>query len=873
MSIHETLVHGHDCANHQCKIHHGQAPASVRRPWSKAGQAPQYAPDLGILARHVKLTLSIDPERRVLVGTASTTVEASFSAVNEVFFEAADSVKFEKVYVAGSDAALTYRTVDGGIIAVLPARLEKGAKIEIAIDYHLEKPKAGIYFTGPAVMYPNKPFQTWTQGEDQDSHHWFPVAGADYPNHKMTCEAIITVPAAYTALSNGKLLSETADDKNGTRTFHWHQTRPHTSYLFTLAIGAFIKLEKHWRGMPVQLYCDPSLEEQAREYFEGTENLIELFSKLTGVDYPWEGKYAQVMVQNFMFGGMENTTMTTMTDSILANHETRAEYRKSEIRLNAHELFHHWFGDLITCKAWAHAFLNEGTTTYSEVLTMEALYGIMERDYYVKTVRDTYMREDARYRRPLVTNLYVDPMDMFDAHTYQKGGLTHHMLRYILGDDGYFATLRTFLLDNAYQTVDTNDLLKAIAKVTGRNLTQFFDQWMYGAGFPEYKVSYAFDEAKKTASVRVQQTQKLEDATGIFTMPIVFSFGFADGSSQEFKPTVANADETFTFALKQPPTIFRFDPSNWVLKTVDLKGVPKKMLLSQLAHDTTVMSRVDAAQALESIGGTGVVEALEAACKSSIHWGVSVEAANCLGRLKNVKAMRALKRLITHDDPAVRRAVVRNLGEYKHDSVVSLLAGIASSANEKSQFVRAESLQSLGKTKSAKAFDVLKAALEVSSWNDIIRVGALSGLAASEDDRAVEVLVAYAGPGYSIQARPAAIKGLGVLAKAKPKLALRQLHGVIETFELDQYTLNLAAVTALGESKSRKSLPLLKHLEQNAKDARIRRSASQEIEEIVDPMEEHVSDVARVSSELARLNKDVRNIKRGMRSSSRKKVF
>lgn len=869
--IHETLVHGHDCANHRCNIHHGQAPASVRRPWAKPGATPQYAPDLGILARHVKLTLSIDPERKVLVGTASTTVEASFSAVTEVFFEAADSVKIDKVYVAGSDAALAFRTVDGGFIVALPCRLDKGAKIEIAIDYHLDKPKAGIYFTGPAVMYPNKPFQTWTQGEDQDSHHWFPVAGADYPNHKMTCEAVITVPAAYTALSNGKLLSETADEKNGTRTFHWHQTRPHTSYLFTLAIGAFVKLEKQWRGMPVQLYCDPSLEEQAREYFEGTENLIELFSKLTGIDYPWEGKYAQVMVQDYMYGGMENTTMTTMTDTILANHETRAEYRKSEIRLDAHELFHHWAGCLITCKDWAHAFLVEGTTTFSEVLTMEALYGVMERDYYVKIIRDTYMREDARYRRPLVTNLYVDPMDMFDAHTYQKGALAHHMLRYILGDEGYFGSLRTFFTDNAYQTVDTNDLLKAIFKFTGCNLTQFFDQWMYGAGFPEYKVSYAFDEAEKTASVRVQQTQKLEDATGIFTMPIVFSFGFADGSSQEFKPTVGKADETFTFTLKQTPMIFRFDPSNWVLKTVDLR-VPKKMLFSQLADDITVMSRVDAAQALESIGGVGVVEAFEAACKSSIHWGVSVEAANCLGRLKNVKAMRALKRLVTHEDPAVRRAVVRNLGEYKHESVVSLLAGIAGSATEKSQFVRAESLQSLGKTKSEKAFDVLKAALNVSSWNDIIRVGALSGLAASEDKRALEILVAYAGPGYSMQARPAAIKGLGVLAKAKPKLALCPLHQVVETLGIDQYTLNLAAVTALGESRKRASLPQLKFLAENAKDARIRHSAVQAIEEIVHPIEEHVSEVEGVSRSLVKLNKDVRNIRSWLRQSSRKKV-
>ena len=846
--------------------------ASVRRPWGKTGATPQYAPDLGVLARHVKLTLSVDPERKILVGTASTVLEASFSALTEVFFEAAPSVVIDKVYVAGSTSPLTYRTADGGIYVALPSLLKKGAQIEVAIDYHLENPKAGIYFTGPAVMYPNKPYQIFTQGEDQDSHHWFPVAGADYPHHKMTGEAIITVPAAYTALSNGKLLSEKTDAKNGTKTFHWLQTRPHSSYLFTMAVGAFVKLEKQWRGMPVQLYCDQSLEEQAREYFEGTDGLIELFSTLLGVDYPWEGKYAQVMVQGFMFGGMENTTMTTMTDTILANHETRAEYRKQEIRLNAHELFHHWFGDLVTCKGWPHAFINEGTTTSSELLAMEHLYGIMERDFYAKGLRDTYMREDARYRRPIVTNMYDDPMDMFDAHTYQKGGLVHHMIRYILGDDAYFGSLRTFLIDNAYQPVDTNDLLKSIAKFSGRNLTQFFDQWLYGAGFPEYKVSYAFDEAKKTASIRVQQTQKLEDQTGLFTMPIVFSFGFADGSSQEFKPTVAKADETFSFSLKQTPKFFAFDPGNFVLKTVDLKGVPKQMLEAQLANATTVMGRVDAAQGLEALGGVGVVEALEAACRNSIHWGVSVEAANCLGKVKNVKAMRALKRLASHEDPAVRRAVVRNLGEYKHASVVSLLAGIAGSAKEESQFVRAETLLSLGKTKSERAFDVLKAALDTPSWNDIVRVGALGGLAASEDKRAVEILVAYAGPGYSDQARPAAIKGLGVMAQAKPKLALTKLHQVVDTLAVDQFKLNLAAITALGESKSRRSLSQLNRLAVDAKDLKVRRSAAETIEEIVHPIDEHVNEVERLSSALAVLNKDVRELKKGLRKASRKKA-
>jgi aminopeptidase N len=860
----DKLLHGHHCSHYGWW--HGTFTAA-RRPFAGAGTPRRYAPSLTVQTKHVKLVLNVDPEGKTLAGTCDTTFEPIFGSITEVFFEAAPSIKVEKVTVSGSTDPLAFTTSPKGMTVQLPKSLSKGESIEISVQYHLEDPKAGIYFTGPSSQYSGKPFQTWTQGEDQDSHHWFPVINADHPNHKMTSEVIVTVPSKYTALSNGRLLEDTVDQAKGTRTTHWLLNRPHSAYLITLTVGVFVKLEKTWRGMPVQLFCDASLEAQAKEYFEGTDQLIELFSQLSGVDYPWAVRYAQVMVQDYMFGGMENTTNTTMTDTILADHSTRAEYRKSEIRLNAHELKHDWDGDLITCEDWAHVYIQEGGATYGEVEAMEHFYGVPERDYYVQGLAEIYFAEDREYRRPLVTNQYSDPMDMFDRHTYQKGGLVRHMLRYLLGDRGYYDSVKTFYTDNAFQSVTTHDWIKAIKKATGQNLQQFFDQWVFGAGFPEYAVTYTWDKTKKVATVKVSQTQTLDDTTGLFTMPIVFSFGFADGTSQDFTNTVAGKDGSFDFPLNEKPAVFRFDPNNWVLKKVSLHGLSKRMLMRQLRSDSSVMSRITAARALAKMRGVDVVSALEKACHAKFHWGVGVEAANCLGTMKTVAAMKALRRLVRQPDAVVRRSVVHNLSHFTHESVVDLLVGIVSGGKEKSLFVIAEAAQSLGKTKSTKAFGPLQNALNRQSWNDMVKIAALLGLAELDDERVIDLLVAHAAPGQSMQARPVAIHALGKVTATRPK-ALAKLHALANQTE-NEFRLRMALIGALGETKQRKSLPILKQLAHTAQDGRLCRAARLAIDDLEAPKDDNSillgelrQQMAVVSGELAQLDKRIRKSKK-----------
>ncbi len=804
-----------------------------RKPFALPGTFKRYAPDLPIHVHHVKLVLSVDPVRRFLSGTCHTTFEPVGPEVNEVFFQA-EEMRIDRVSVAGAAESLPFEGSEHGVKVKLPRPLHRGEQMELAVDYRVDNPKAGIYFTGPSVLYPNKPYQVWTQGEDEDAHFWYPVAAADYPNHKMTTEVIATVPGEFTALSNGRLIADRQGAEEGTHTFHWLHDRPHTSYLVTLVVGKFEKLSETYKDLPVEMYFDKRYTEQAKLYFPGTADLVALFSRLYGFEYPWAGKYSQVMVQDFIFGGMENTTMTTMTDRILADGTAFDEFRLAAVRLNAHELNHHWNGDCITCRDWSHAWLNEGAATYGEVEAVEHVFGIKERDYYVKGLADAYFAEDERYRRPIVTNLYKEPIDLFDRHLYQKGGLVRHMIRYLLGDQGYYESVKTFLTDNAYQPVETLDLIKAIEKATGRNLREFFDQWVFGAGFPEYKITYTWDEGNKVATVKVSQTQKLEDGTGLFSMPVRMSFTMADGSTRDFTVYVHEKESSFTFAVDSKPVMFRFDPDNWVLKKVDLSGVPRGMLIHQLHNDPSVMGRVNAAQTLARLGGLEAVEALGRELKSDFFWGVSAEAAKALGVIGTPAAAEALKGAACVANPKVRRAVVSALGNFKDESVAELLAGIVTGGQEKSPFVLADAAVALGKTRSSRAFDVLSGALSVDSWLDTVRVGALNGLAELGDERGIDLAAGAAAAGQPWNSRPAAIAALGKLAGKGPA-ALKALHELAESEEAAQFTLRMSVIGALGEAKKPESRPYLQHIARSAADGRVKRAVEETLARIDSP--------------------------------------
>ncbi|HEU4613552.1 MAG TPA: M1 family metallopeptidase, partial [Kofleriaceae bacterium] len=435
----------------------------MSREFAFPGTRPRFAPDRVVDIQHIALTLDVDPAKRTVGGNA--TLRAMVIAPNTKAVEL-DAVELliGEVLANGTPAAFRH---DGKRLRVeLPAPLPAGAELALSIDYQ-GAPRRGLYFVGPDDGYPHKPLQVWSQGQDEDSRYWFPCI--DAPIEKATSEVKVSVPANMFALSNGTLVSDTTN--GGKRTLHWRLDVPHSCYLITLAVGDFGMVETRWRDVPVVYYAERGREEAAERTLARTPEMLELFSDKFGVPYPYP-RYAQVFVADFIFGGMENTSATTLTDTVLLDERAAIDYDIDA--LVAHELAHQWFGDLLTCRDWGQGWLNEGFATYSEYVWREHAEGVDEATMELLDWADQYFSEDARrYRRPIATNVYDEPIDIFDHHLYEKGGLVLHMLRKVLGEGPFWKAIGHYVRKHRTGSVETRDLMRAVEEATGRSLDWF----------------------------------------------------------------------------------------------------------------------------------------------------------------------------------------------------------------------------------------------------------------------------------------------------------------------------------------------------------------------------------------------------------------
>src|SRR5271166_595066 len=616
-----------------------------RRPFPLPTSKAQYAPDRRAHVEHIALTLSFDFKRRILYGRCATTFAAVGGPLAALTLQAGRmSIKGVRV----GDKSVTFETA-GDELRINVPKLAEGRSTTVTVDYEVHQPEQGIYFIGPDKGYPDKPYQVWTQGQDADAHYWFPCL--DHPNAKATSETVVTVPADFFVLSNGALVSETLDKAGKHKTYHWKMDVPHVTYLISVVAGRFVGRTSKAAGVPVSFYVEPGREADGQRSFGKTPEMVRFFSERIGYKYPY-AKYAQIAVRDFVFGGMENTTCTTQTDATL--HDARAALDFSSDDLVAHELAHQWFGDLLTCKDWSQAWLNEGFATYFDALFKE--FDLGEDEFAMQRIadQDIYLKEDGeRYRRPIVTNVFREPVDLFDRHLYEKGGCVLHMLRAQLGDDLWWRAINKYVTANAMGSVETVDFARALERVSGRNFARFFDQWVFGAGQPEFSVAYRWDDEAKAAIVDVKQTQPEADGTALFSVPLVLEFGLPRGKRSRVEVVSDAREQTFRFPLAVKPLTFVFDPNADVLKTVKL-DVPREMLIRQLAGEPRVASRIAAARALGADASHDVVEALAHSLGSDRFWGVRAEAAKALGRIRNDAALAALVRATKVAHPKAR---------------------------------------------------------------------------------------------------------------------------------------------------------------------------------------------------------------------------
>src|SRR3989338_7307171 len=776
---------------------------------------PQYAESRNFKTTHVKIELDLDIPKKTVSGVCTT----SFKSMNGKSSLILKAHHFKLLYVKDTKGKLLKYTYDDSKIEIT-TDAEADKEITVVIGYKLQDPKLWIYFVGPDKHYPDKPVQVWSHSESEDAPYWFPTQ--DLPNDKSTTEVVVTVPNNLMAVSNGTLLKSSENKKEKTKTFHWKMSKPHSPYLVSFAVGDFEELKDKWKNVPVIYYCQKGRGDDIKRAFGKTPQMIDFFSNKIGVSYPYE-KYAQVAAVDFIFGGMEHTTVTTQTDDALHDERAHEEAKYFSEGLCAHELAHQWFGDLITCKDWSHLWLNESFATYFDALYMEHERGNDEFLYELFQNAESYFSEDKeKYRRPIVTNLFRRPNDLVDRHTYQKGSIILHMLRNALGDKLWWKVIKNYVQKNQDKAVETLDFIEAIEDVTGMNMKKFFDQWIFSAGHPEYKVLYSWDAKTKDACIHISQNQTSD--TPLFSANVKFEFT-TRSCTKTFEELVEQKEQILTYKIDSEPLMLRIDPDNVILKRIETVK-PLAMWIFQLVNDPNVIGRIMAAGEIAKYGTLKESEILGEAMLKDKFWGVQAEIAALLGQMKNTTAMEYLIKGLSLKHPAARKAVVAALGEFKDPKIIKDIKPLLDDKN--SYLVPAEVCRTLGKTKDPSVEPLIMSMLTRASWLDAIRAVAVDGIAHLKGAESIEFLKKYSEYGNEERPRFAAIRNLAIYGKGR-KDVLDTLVALTE----DKYTLvQISAADALGELRDERAIPVLENLIKDDRDGRIKRAAEDAIKKI-----------------------------------------
>lgn len=835
------------------------------------GARPQYNPDRYGQVAHIALDLALDIPNQICEGTCTTTIVPVRNGITSIVLDAVE-MQIKSVQVLGKDQNFSY---DGHQLQIsLTNATVIGNAIDLCIAYKLDRPQRGIYFITPNEHYPNKPTQVWTQGEDEDSRYWFPCF--DYPGQLASSEIRVTIPQEMIAISNGELIR--TEEHGHLATYHWKQTEVHPTYLMTLAVGDFAEIRDEWKGKPITYYVEKGREESAKLTLGKTPRMVDFFSNTYGYPYAYP-KYAQVCIDDFIFGGMENTSTTLLTDRCLLDDRAALDNLRSET-LVAHELAHQWFGDLTVIKHWSHAWVKEGAATYAEVLWLNHEYGSdLARYYWLGQARE-YLDEDSnRYRRPLVTHVYREAIELYDRHIYEKGSCVYHMIRTELGDELFFKTLSTFLNDNAHRTVETIDLLRAIEKTTGRNLTFLFDQYVYRGGHPDYKVGYSWDNDSNLAKVSVTQTQVADGNTdGLFDLKLPIAFTRA-GTAQSFTVRIHQRDQAFYFPLAAKPDYVSFDAGNNFLKTVEL-DYPLSELAAQLVQDPDPLSRLHAAAALGKKGNLEALNRLKDALAQEKFWGVRVEIIEAIAVIKLDQTIPILIAALQDPSPHVRRAVIPALAQQKTPAAYDAVKRVATSGDP-SYYAESGAIAALGTFATSGLSDapeesevlaILKSVLETrDGWNQVVRSGAINALSKMKTSTAaLDLLVEYTRIGIPQPLRLAAIRGLGAISTGQEAPQLERILNHLKELSRDHFFLaQLAVISALGTMETPRAIPFLSSFV-SLPDGRVRRSAEEAIARVQKRVGTDAS-VKQLREELDELKKDNQSMKSRLEAIEAKK--
>ncbi len=706
--------------------------------WDYQEQARSHILDIS----HLEMHISFDEPAKQVMGTVLETVAIlpQKNPVKEIRLDAVN-MTVERVWLDeghGRTMPLSFNQNDSAKLTVTLDRIHPdNVPFVIGVTYSA-KPTKGMFFIEPDTFYTTKPEQIWTQGEGMENRNWIPMY--DYPNVKATTDMFVTIRADQQALSNGHLVGK-EKNKDGLVTWHWQEAKPYSTYLITLAIGDYKVVTDHWRGKPVDYWVYPEYAKDAYRLFGLTPKMIEFYSDQTRVPYVWE-KYDQVALADFMYGGMENVSATSMNDYIV--HDRRADIDFHNEGLIAHELAHQWFGDLVTCRSWIQIWLNESFATYFEAMFRQFNDG--QAEFEEEMQGDANAGIQAEYelgKKPIIA------ANNYTANDYPRGAATLNMIRHILGDSGWWNSIHHYLTVHAYQPVETEDFKMAIEEATGQNLQWFFDEWLYKSGHPIYDVTYQYDDAAKQLDMTITQTQKRDTLTGTFKMPIDVELTWPDGTSKV--TTILDDDSTQSFTIPSPekPAMVIFDKGNTIIKETHIHKTPEEWIY-QLAHANAAIERTHAAQALLPDSMQQSEAAFEALKNAALHdpfWAVRQHALEGLGKWGDAThSISDVLAQLGRNDPQndVRITAVELLGKWNEYHLSKEFAEpilVAAVQNDSSYHVVGSALKSLFAYDPQKAYDLSLGFLRINSPRDAMRRYVIEVLEAQKTEASLNQLI------------------------------------------------------------------------------------------------------------------------------------
>lgn len=594
--------------------------------------------------KHTKLKVNFDYQKEQMNGEEWLTASPFFYPSNELTLDA-KGMLIHKVALEsnGKKSPLKYDYKDDVLKITLDKTYQKNQDYTVYIKYTSRPNEVkqegsaaindakGLYFINAQGKDPDMPTQIWTQGETESSSAWFPTI--DKPNQKTTQEIYMTVPDKYVTLSNG-ILKDSQKESNGLRTDHWVMDKRHSTYLFFMGVGEYAIVKDKWRNIPVDYYIEKEYEPYAKQIYGNTPEMIEFFSKKLGYDYPW-AKYAQISGRNYVSGAMENTTATLHGSDILQKPGQLIDENTWEDTI-AHELFHHWFGDLVTAESWSNLTVNESFANYSEYLWNEFKYGKDQADYHQMTDVNMYIHNPADFKKNLVRFDYASREDVFDLVTYQKGGGILHMLRNYLGDEAFFAGMQDYLKTNEYQNAEAHQLRLSFEKVSGKDLNWFFNQWYFGSGNPKINYSYTFEPVKKQVAVTIEQTQEQP-----FQFPLAIDV-YENGKPKRYNVWVnAEAKNTFNFDVSKNADLVNINADGVLLAEINDTKTPEQYLM-QFTGSKEFKSRYNALNGIkDQVGKNPAATKLLSAAIKDPYFRTRIKALQLMD-LSNAEQLKAL---------------------------------------------------------------------------------------------------------------------------------------------------------------------------------------------------------------------------------------